>query len=174
MAPNGSSQVQAFAALADELTVRLRVLEESGANQRLTVGVRPSTGADIPSVVFEVMMEASNSASEDLQAIMNEVQAINAASGPTGSPPAGAKTVLPQGRTDLDAAFEILLSAYGTVIEQDGRQLLNDLGSSSELGATESLRLQMAMDRLSRLMTTLSNLLKKVADSNKQIVANLK
>jgi hypothetical protein len=33
----------------------------------------------------------------------------------------------------------------------------------SELGEMESLRLQMAMDRLSKFMTTLSNMLKKSA-----------
>ena len=35
------------------------------------------------------------------------------------------------------------------------------LDSLSEMGEMESLRLQMAMDRLSRLMSTLSNLMKK-------------
>jgi hypothetical protein len=35
----------------------------------------------------------------------------------------------------------------------------NDLDSMSEMGEMESLRLQMAMDRLSKLMSTLSNLL---------------
>jgi hypothetical protein len=37
----------------------------------------------------------------------------------------------------------------------------NDLDSMSELGEAESLRLQMAMDRLSKLMSTLSNISKK-------------
>jgi len=49
-----------------------------------------------------------------------------------------------------------------------------DLDSTSELGETESLRLQMAMDRLSKLMTTLSNLLKKLSDTGDSIVRNLK
>jgi hypothetical protein len=33
----------------------------------------------------------------------------------------------------------------------------------SELGETESLRLQMAMDRMSKMMSTLSNMLKKIS-----------
>jgi len=33
------------------------------------------------------------------------------------------------------------------------------------MGETESLRLQMAMDRLSKMMSTLSNLLKKMSDT---------
>jgi hypothetical protein len=50
----------------------------------------------------------------------------------------------------------------------------NDLDSMSELGETESLRLQMAMDRLSKMMSTLSNLLKKTSDTANSIVENLK
>jgi hypothetical protein len=50
----------------------------------------------------------------------------------------------------------------------------NDLDSLSELGEMESLRLQMAMDRLSKMMSTLSNLLKKISDTADSIAANLK
>ena len=49
-----------------------------------------------------------------------------------------------------------------------------DLDSMSELGETESLELQMAMDRLSKMMSTLSNILKKISDTADSIVANLK
>jgi len=44
----------------------------------------------------------------------------------------------------------------------------------SEMGEMESLRLQMAMDRMSKMMSTLSNLLKKISDTSSQIVGNLK
>ena len=53
-------------------------------------------------------------------------------------------------------------------------RLKGDLDSLSELGELESLRLQMAMDRLSKLMSTLSNLLKKVSDTAQAITQNLK
>jgi hypothetical protein len=48
------------------------------------------------------------------------------------------------------------------------------LDSMSEMGEMESLRLQMAMDRLSKLMTTLSNVLKKISDTNNAITQNIK
>ncbi len=48
------------------------------------------------------------------------------------------------------------------------------LDSMSELGETESLRLQMAMDRLSKMMSTLSNILKKISDAEQSITQNLK
>ncbi len=50
----------------------------------------------------------------------------------------------------------------------------NKLDSLSEMGEMESLRLQMAMDRLSKLMSTLSNLLKKASDTAQCITQNIK
>lgn len=48
------------------------------------------------------------------------------------------------------------------------------LDSLSEMGEMESLRLQMAMDRLSKMMTTLSNVMKKISDTDQAITQNLK
>ena len=42
------------------------------------------------------------------------------------------------------------------------------------MGETESLRLQMAMDRLSKMMSTLSNILKRISDTDSALVQNLK
>jgi hypothetical protein len=53
-------------------------------------------------------------------------------------------------------------------------QLKDDLDSKSEMGEMESLRLQMAMDRLSKLMQTLSNIMKKMEDTANSITQNLK
>jgi hypothetical protein len=44
----------------------------------------------------------------------------------------------------------------------------------SEMGEMESLRLQMAMDRLSKMMTVLSNIMKKISDTGSSIIQNLK
>lgn len=48
------------------------------------------------------------------------------------------------------------------------------LDSLSEMGETESLRLQMAMDRMSKMMSTLSHLLKIISDTAQGITQNLK
>jgi hypothetical protein len=48
------------------------------------------------------------------------------------------------------------------------------LDSMSEMGETESLRLQMIMDRQQKLMQTISNLMKKQSDTASAIVSNLK
>jgi len=49
-----------------------------------------------------------------------------------------------------------------------------ELDAMGEMGEMESLRLQMAMDRMSKLMSTLSNLLKKSSETGSQITQNLK
>lgn len=56
----------------------------------------------------------------------------------------------------------------------EGMQKQGDLDSLSEMGETESLRLQMAMDRVSKVMSTLSNILKKISDTAQTITQNLK
>ena len=50
----------------------------------------------------------------------------------------------------------------------------SDLDSMSEMGEMESLRLQMAMDRMSKMMSTLSNLLKKASETQEGIIQNIK
>ncbi|HEY8871290.1 MAG TPA: hypothetical protein VIM30_18115 [Candidatus Limnocylindrales bacterium] len=202
MVPNDARRhAREVAGLADELSVRLRVLEESGATLQVHVDARPigpgggglaslaSTGievpadADIEALEFIVMMEAAKSAQDDLKAILAAVKSINVAKNrlsselekarARGSSTSG-KNSPRRGSADLDALLQVLLTAYGIGVEQEGERLINDLDSMSELGEIESLRLQMAMDRMSKMMSTLSNLLKKIADANQQIVQNLK
>ena len=59
-------------------------------------------------------------------------------------------------------------------VENAKETIKNTLDSLSEMGEMESLRLQMAMDRLSKLMSTLSNLLKKSSDTASAITQNIK
>ncbi len=53
-------------------------------------------------------------------------------------------------------------------------RLADRLDSLSEMGEMESLSLQMAMDRVSKLMSTLSNLLRKMAETQAAIVRAMK
>jgi len=62
------------------------------------------------------------------------------------------------------------LAELETVVDQ----IEDKLDSLSEMGEMESLRLQMAMDRMSKMMTTLSNLLKKISDTASGITQNIK
>jgi chromosome segregation ATPase len=66
------------------------------------------------------------------------------------------------------------LQATAAELEQAIDEAKAELDSLSELGETESLRLQMAMDRVSKFMTTLSDILKKASETSAQITQNLK
>jgi len=59
-------------------------------------------------------------------------------------------------------------------LNQLTKSFKKDLDSLSEMGEMESLRLQMAMDRMSKMMTALSNILKKLNDTASSIAENLK
>lgn len=231
-----------IARMSDELTIRLQVLQESGARPRTRVeAARISAGgrsvndwvggidfanADIEAIAFLVLMQASKSAQEDLRAIMEEVKSINEAKARqrellariqaesaaaaakagrrydesievVGNPwgvddregkddheeddedderqekPGEGKRA-PSDGGDLDALIAVLLGVYAIDIEREAQQAKDDLDSMSEMGEMESLRLQMAMDRMSKMMSTLSNLLKKISDTSAQITQNLK
>jgi hypothetical protein len=83
---------------------------------------------------------------------------------------------------DLLARAEMVRANYAPIEGQPSRaeldtsidQMKNDLDSMSEMGEVESLRLQMAMDRISKMMTTLSNVLKKISETQNTIVQNMK
>jgi hypothetical protein len=59
-------------------------------------------------------------------------------------------------------------------LSQVTSHLSENLDSMSDLGELTSLRLQMAMDRSSKLIETLSNLLKQISKVEDTIVQNLK
>jgi hypothetical protein len=49
-----------------------------------------------------------------------------------------------------------------------------DISSMSELSELECMRLQMAMDRMSKMAETLSNILTKMSDTSEEIIKNIK
>lgn len=83
---------------------------------------------------------------------------------------------------ELLARAEAVRADYAPAAGQPSRaqldtsidQMKGDLDSMSEMGEMQSLRLQMTMDRMSKMMSTLSNLLKKISDTQSSIVQNMK
>lgn len=59
-------------------------------------------------------------------------------------------------------------------VDQQIDSIKADVDNLSEMGEMDSLRLQMAMDRLSKLESMLSNVLKKASDTQSTIASNLK
>ncbi|MEI2737337.1 MAG: hypothetical protein V9F01_00965 [Chitinophagaceae bacterium] len=161
-------------------------------------------GQDIEAIAFLVLMQASKSAQEDLKAIMAKVKAINNAKEQQRKNLAEIQRVqaavankeageaiggLPSGydkelhRADslkrltgikFTARRNNTLPKTKAELDRLANQIKDDLDSMSEMGEMESLRLQMAMDRMSKMMTTLSNLLKKISDTQNSIIQNLK
>ena len=73
----------------------------------------------------------------------------------------------------MDALAFYLLSLVAAG-EAGSKQGVESKKAMSEMGEMESLRLQMAMDRHSKFMTTLSNIMKKISDTNQGIIQNIK
>ena len=145
--------------------------------------------ADRAAIAFLVLMEAAKSAQEDLKAIMGGVKQIddarasirppsqpaqrasrataNAGSAPAtaASPRAAANvsSVAIQPRPLPRAEFDRRLAAAKQ--NQD---------SLREMSETESLRLQMAMERKGQLESMISNVMKKVSDTSQTLTQNLK
>ncbi len=83
--------------------------------------------------------------------------------------------------TDILEVAMIVMMMAAKDAHEDLKSLLEELnktradkGSEGEMGEMMSLRLQMAMDRRSKFISTLSNLLKKQRDTEKAIIQNMK
>ena len=167
-------QAQRVYALTDRLQVQLRVLDESPASvqqsaKRAVVGDNENT--DIEALAFIVLIEASKSAQEDLREIMDGVKAINEAKAAVRASIGGEP---PKSSVDVESILQVMLTVHGKEQDEEIATLQRSLDAGAELSELDSLRLQMAMDRNSKMMSALSNLLKKLADTNSAIVQNLK
>jgi hypothetical protein len=162
------TQLQRFYALTDQLKVQLDTFDSAVPGVR--VEIREADG-DIEGLAFTVLMEGARSSREDLRAVMDQVKAVTAQKEKV-------REALKQ-RPDRGLDLLSVASLLSSVIIRSELDLVvdamkDDLDSMSELGETESMRLQMTMDRMSKMMSTLSNLLKKMSDTASQITQNMK
>ena len=74
------------------------------------------------------------------------------------------------------AEFERQLNSAGSQLSeaQALQQQASQLDSTSDMSQEQQLKMQMAMDRYSKMMTTLSNILKKMSDTQSSITQNMK
>jgi len=151
-------------------------------------GIYSITGeADIQALVFLVLMQATKSANEDIRAIMEKVKSDNEK-----------KKKLREAKETLSKNQAISLGQYDSInlalikpvikqqvavnqsnisrqdIKSLAEKVSRDLDSMNEMSEMNSLRLQIAMDRLSKMQSSLSNILKKIDSTQNQIVQNLK
>jgi len=132
---------------------------------------------DIEALAFMVLMQAAKSAQEDLKAVMASVKAINAEKAKQREKmnnlnkeksATAVKTDQQDVQVKKDSPLKFTMSpemAKKMDIQKD------ELG---ELTQEQQLRLQMIMDRMSQLEQAISNILKKIADTQNQIIQNMK
>lgn len=159
--------------------------------------------SDINALVAIVMMQEAKDAESDLQQLMTQVQAINSAKqklrdllsqtqlevSSTSSLPATTlcQTALckslPSTLNEISSAtantqkpVRILVPAKPTYadVRTLPTQLQTNLNSMNDMSETMQLQLQMAMDRQSKLIETLSNLMKKIDDTASTVIQNIK
>jgi hypothetical protein len=159
--------------------------------------------SDINALVAIVMMEETNDSEKDLQNIMSQVQAINnakqqlrnllsqvqaeAASNRTLDAKAPCQTALckslPASLGEISTATANLqkpvrISIPAKLTFADVRalpgQLQSNLDGMNEMSEMTSMRLQMAMDRQSKFVEALSNIMKKIDETNSTIIQNIK
>jgi hypothetical protein len=163
------AQLQRFYTLTNQLKVALDTLD--GAVPGVRVEVQMVDDA-VDGLAFTVVMEGARSSQEELRAVQDQLNEVTAQK-------ARVREALRQrsdrGGLDLLSVGTLLSAAIiRSELDLVVDEMKHDLDSMSELGEMESLRLQMAMDRLSKMMSTLSNLLKKLSCTASQITQNLK
>jgi Spy/CpxP family protein refolding chaperone len=113
------------------------------------------TAAEVNALASLVLEEVNRSTKENLDAFMQRLHALERA------------------KSALEALIE-RVAQESEEVAQSLRAIYDDLFVSTDFGEEEAFRLQMAMDRMSKMMETLSNILKKVSDTDSGIVQNLK
>jgi len=134
-------------------------------------GIAGATGTDIETLVMIVMFQMAMDADADLRAQMAALNAANKVKAALKE----AQAALKESQAAIKAA---LASEKDQLRKSDADEIMvhakQGLDSLSELGEMESLRLQAAMERRSKLMELLSKLLKQHSDTTQDIVKNMK
>jgi methyl-accepting chemotaxis protein len=119
--------------------------------------VAETTGSSssIEELVLLVLRQAAESAQDDLRAVLRELERINAQK-------ARLRDLLERVAQESDEVAARLRAEY------------DDLFVTTDECELESLRLQMALDRQSKMIETLSNILKKMSDTERGIIDNIK
>lgn len=140
----------------------------AGGGLALSASIQKSEGqlsdGDIMAMALLAMTQSAKSAREDLKAIMDGVRSVS-------EQKAELRRVLGNKRDDSALAIDpdLLLRLVATAQVDDIA-----LAVSDDLSDMQSLRLQMHMDRVAKMMAMLSNLMKKLADTQQTLVDNIK
>lgn len=132
------------------------------------LGYASRAPSDVEALVLVVLLEASKDAEQDLRTAMERVAEINRHKQAVREAIAQCK----RDRTCLKDAKPPAGITKATFDKLVGIEL--DGGGLGPAASANQLRVQMMMDRRQRLLETLSNAMKKMAQTSEGIVANLK
>ena len=142
---------------------------------------------DIIAMIFAILLEAAKSAQDDLKSIMAGVNSINDAKATArqnqtakkvaaalhGNSTAHSAASPPRSRPMVNRAVITLVPIPKAQLDSQIERARNDFDALSRMGEVESFRLQIHRDPRSKMMSTLSNLLKKVSSTSSSIIQNL-
>jgi hypothetical protein len=118
------------------------------------VNQRAVDGGDIETLVERVLMDAARDAKRDLESLLDEIRRLQAQR-------ARLRELVQELAKESHELADRLRSEFADVL---------DAGDDEQA----SLRLQVALDRQAKLLQAISNVLKKLSDTDRQIVQNLK
>lgn len=132
--------------------------------------------ADIEAIAFLVLMQAAKSAQEDLKSVMGEVKSINNNKAAQRQQAGMLKkssaninsTVKPEYRVADSLKTSKTNLALKTADLKDKKDNMNDVSSEQQL------KMQMTMERRSKMTEAISNLMKKVSETEQSVIQNLK
>ena len=145
-------------------------------NARARLEGQDFSDADVESLVQLVMMESVRQADADLRDMMAQMREANARKARMRDM-AAAQREAKKGLSDEARAEYSRPESKAVCVDppcQFSRIAAPATDSMSEMNQMEQLRMQMAMDRKSKAMQALSNLLKKNSDTAATITSNLK
>lgn len=118
--------------------------------------------SDIEALCFLIMMEASKDSREDLKSIMAKTKEVNKEK----------QSLRNQKRNFTKSKNDS--TKPNLSIQTKNLKIQNEKADQTDYAEQSSLRLQMVMDRRSKILSALSNIMKKISNSQDQIISNLK
>jgi hypothetical protein len=120
------------------------------------VNQRAVDGGGIETLVERVLMDAARDAEHDLESLLEEMRRLQAQ------------------RARLRALVQELGKESHELSDRLRSEFADVLDATTSDDEQASLRLQVALDRQAKLLSAISNVLKKLSDTDRQIVQNLK
>ncbi|HEY3813033.1 MAG TPA: hypothetical protein VGL66_07385 [Caulobacteraceae bacterium] len=161
---HASPKVRAFVAREGAALAKSKSPSQAAARAAIqSAGFGKLSEGDINALAFVVLAQAADDQMRDLQTVMAGIKSTHGR-GPIPAENIGSAYTLPSLNGD----------SWSNDISSIEGDLKSRLDAMNEMSEMTSMRLQMAMDRESKLMEALSNLLKDIDNTSDAILQNMK